>query len=157
MKKKQSTLPGYTEHDVFIAKICRTWRFHRQNMPNMAILSPEYGEKDCKKQHVWFEAVSIVFRSALTKRDISSAIHFTNLPDFEHVQIVSTLLHFQADFSKLAVDFINDDVTRLLGELLLDGEAETKSFVLFCIFRPRSHFNQSSPGNINLFPLHIIS
>ena len=132
--------PKYAEHGVFIAKICRTWSFYRQNMPNMAFLSPEYGEKDCKKQHVWFEAVSIVFRSALTNRDISSSFHFTNLRNFKHVQIVSTLLHFQADFSKLAVDFINEDVTRLLGELLVDGEAETKSFVLICIFQDRSHF-----------------
>ena len=50
------------------------------------------------------------------------------------MQIVSTLLHFQADFSKLVMDFINDDVTRLLGEVLVDCEAETKSFVLICIF-----------------------
>jgi len=97
-------------------------------------------KKTVEKQHDWFETVSMVFRSALAKRDISSPLHFTNLPDFEHVQIVSTLLHFQADFSKLAVDFINEDVTRLLGELLVDGEAETKSFVLICIFQDRSHF-----------------
>jgi len=38
------------------------------------------------------------------------------------------------------VDFINEDVTRLLGELLVDGEAETKSFVLIFIFQDRSHF-----------------
>ena len=133
-----------TEHST---RIYRIWRFFRLNM----------AKKNCKKTAWLVWNVFYGFRSAIAKRDISSPLHFTNLPNFKHVQIVSTLLHFQVDFSKLAVDFINDDVTRLLGELLVDGEAETKSFVLICIFRPRSHFNQPRPGNISLFPLHIIS
>jgi len=71
------------------------------------------------KRFLWFFAT----QSQSATRDINSALHFTNLPDFEHVQIVSTLLHFQADFSKLAVDFINEGVTRFLGEVLVDCEA----------------------------------
>jgi len=105
------------------------------------------------KRFLWFFAT----QSQSATRDIASALHFTNFPDFEHVQIVSTLPHFQAHYTKLSADFIKDDVTRLLGEVLVDCEAETKSFVLICIFQPRRHFNQTIPGNISLFPLHIIS
>ena len=105
------------------------------------------------KRFLWFFAT----QSQSATRDIASALHFTNFPDFEHVQIVSTLPHFQAHYTKLSADFIKDDVTRLLGEVLVDCEAETKSFVLICIFKPRNHFNQPSPRNISLFSLHIIS
>jgi len=64
-----------------------------QNIPNMA-------EKNVTKQHAWFETVSAGFAAQLQSatHNISSALHFTDLPDFEHVQIISTLLHFQADF-----------------------------------------------------------
>ena len=138
----RSARSNITKNRKHTTRIYSMWRFFRQNM----------AEKNCKKQYVWFQTVS-----QRSTRDISSALHFTNLAGFKYVQISSTLLHIQADFSKLAVDFINDNVTRFPGEVLVDCAAETKSFVLICSFRSRNHFNQSSPGNINLFPLHIIS
>ena len=139
LRSARSNITKNREHTTRIYSI---WRFFRQNM----------ADKNCEKQYVWFQTVS----KRLT-RDISSTLHFSNLAGFKYVQISSALLHFQSDFSKLAVDFMNDDVTGFPGEVLVDRAAETKSFVLICIFRSRNHFNQSSPGNINLFPLHIIS
>ena len=138
----RSARSNITKNREHTTRIYSIWRFFRQSMAG----------KICKKQYVWFQTVS-----QRSTRVISSTLHFSNFAGFKYVQIASTLLHFQADFSKLAVDFINDDVSRLLGQVLVDCAAETKSFVLICIFRSRNHFNQSSPGNINLFPLHIIS